>query len=807
MEHDPARLRALFDEVMQAPPDARAALLASRCGTDAELKRRVEALIAAAEADDPFLSDPTRSKPPLVETPSIAATPLSEKPGTRIGPYKLLQVIGEGGFGVVFMADQDQPVRRRVALKIIKLGMDTRQVVARFEQERQALALMDHPHIARVFDAGATESGRPFFVMEYVVGDPITAFADAHMLSVRQRLDLLEQVCSAVQHAHTKGVIHRDIKPRNVLVSMVDGKPFAKVIDFGIAKATGARLTEMTLFTEHRQLVGTPEYMSPEQAEGSPDIDTRTDVYALGVLLYELLTGATPFDAKRLRSAAFAEMQRIIKEEEPPAPSVRLSRSLETLAATAAARQAEPGRLGALIKGELDWIVMKSLDKDRARRYETPNQLAADVRRHLTGEPVVAAPPSAAYRLRKFVRKHKTGVVAGGTVAAALLLGITGTTWQWNAARRANRELFGLYETARSALANTFLFAESSRSPEGLRVKSLEWIEEEGGNELFSARIERTRRPNDEERAAGARYEYKVDVHGPNNSELSAETAIRALETITHRRIRETIDAQQSLESANAALKEQRDIAVSKLKDIVTNLADIGGPSMIAITEPDGKGGRDGFAIWFEEDDEGNVHRDEDGSFTPEVFRINDFSLDSRGPVTLAQSIEALGYTASMAIEKAVEARKSLEAANTEITTQRGEAVEALRELALGLAKIDLSTGFMPEDGVLYWAGMGEAGGAVVRVSADGEPELVFYKRAVADVPATLPIQGEDGVNPADMNQGVVIAILQTFIHKSLEELESQRQLLEAKIIELEAANAKLRETAVAPDGPSPAPP
>ncbi|MCZ7579185.1 MAG: serine/threonine-protein kinase [Dehalococcoidia bacterium] len=279
-----------------------------------------------------------------------------------------------------------------------------------------------------MLDAGATESGRPYFVMEYVKGDPITEFADAHSSSVPDRLQLFAQVCAAVQHAHTKGVVHRDLKPRNVLVCMSDGRPFAKVIDFGIAKATGARLTEKTLFTEHRQLIGTPEYMSPEQAEGSPDIDTRTDVYSLGVLLYELLTGATPFDAERLRSAAYAEMQRIIKEEDPPAPSLRLSRDLRALAAAATARGAEPGRLGTLIRGELDWIVMKALDKDRARRYESPSQLAGDVQRHLSGEPVTAAPPSTMYRVRKFARKHRGRVVAAGTVAAVLVLGTASTS-------------------------------------------------------------------------------------------------------------------------------------------------------------------------------------------------------------------------------------------------------------------------------------------------------------------------------------------------------------------------------------------
>ncbi len=413
------KLRTIFDEAIQAAPERRRAVLESRCNGDAEMMRRIEAMIATAEVDGRFLADPTaeaaRSRPS-----SGPLDPVHEAPGSRIGPYKLLQRIGEGGFGAVFMAEQLQPLRRRVALKIIKLGMDTRQVIARFEAERQALALMDHPHIATVLDAGATESGRPYFVMEYVKGDPITAFADAHKLSVRERLELFAQVCAAVQHAHMKGVIHRDLKPRNVLVSMTDGRPLAKVIDFGIAKATGARLTDMTLFTEHHQLIGTPEYMSPEQAQGLPDIDTRTDVYSLGVLLYELLTGATPFDAKRLRSAALGELARIIREEEPPAPSLRLSRNLEALASTAAARRIEPARLGSLLKGELDWIVLKALEKDRGRRYESPGQLAADVQRHLAGEPVVAAPPGAMYRVGKFVRRNR-GLV---TTAAAVVLSL-----------------------------------------------------------------------------------------------------------------------------------------------------------------------------------------------------------------------------------------------------------------------------------------------------------------------------------------------------------------------------------------------
>ena len=333
-----------------------------------------------------------------------------------------------GGFGSVFMAQQEQPVQRKVALKIIKLGMDTRQVVARFEQERQALAMMDHPGIAKVLDAGATDTGRPYFVMELVKGDPIVEYCDKNNLSIHDRLELFAQVCSAVQHAHTKGIIHRDIKPSNILVSTQDGRPAAKVIDFGIAKATSSRLTEKTLFTEHRQLIGTPEYMSPEQAEGSLDIDTRTDVYSLGVLLYELLTGTTPFSGSDLRSAAFAELQRIIREVEPPKPSTRLSQNTNTLANVAAQRREEPRSLGKLVRGDLDWIVMKTLEKDRQRRYETANALAMDIRRYLAGDPVNAAPPGALYRARKFVRRNRAAIATAGLVTAALILGVVGTT-------------------------------------------------------------------------------------------------------------------------------------------------------------------------------------------------------------------------------------------------------------------------------------------------------------------------------------------------------------------------------------------
>jgi eukaryotic-like serine/threonine-protein kinase len=384
----------------------------------------------------PELADRIRALFPAmmaIEQPAGATfdfAPPTERVGATIGRYKLLEQIGEGGFGIVYMAEQQQPVRRKVALKIIKPGMDTRQVIARFEAERQALAIMDHPNIARVLDAGATESGRPYFVMELVKGRPITEFCDQHQLPPRERLELFVQVCHAVQHAHQKGIIHRDIKPSNVLVSVHDTTPVVKVIDFGVAKALGQDLTEKTLFTAFAQLVGTPLYMSPEQAgHSSLDVDTRSDIYSLGVLLYELLTGTTPFDKERFKQAAQDEIRRIIREEEPPKPSTRLSESKDTLASISAQRHTEPAKLTKLVRGELDWIVMKALEKERARRYETASAFAADVERYLADEPIQACPPSARYRLRKFVRRHKGPMLAASLIVLSLIAGVIGTTW------------------------------------------------------------------------------------------------------------------------------------------------------------------------------------------------------------------------------------------------------------------------------------------------------------------------------------------------------------------------------------------
>jgi serine/threonine protein kinase len=366
-----------------------------------------------------------------------------EKAGDRIGRYKLLEQVGEGGCGVVYVAEQDQPVRRRVALKVIKLGMDTRQVIARFEAERQALALMDHPNIAKVLDAGATEAGRPFFVMELVRGVKITDYCDRNNLPTIERLNLFIQVCNAIQHAHQKGIIHRDIKPSNILVTLHDGVPVPKVIDFGIAKATtDQRLTDKTLYTAIEQFIGTPAYMSPEQAELSGlDIDTRSDIYALGVLLYELLTGKTPFDSKRLVSAGLDEIRRIIREEDPPRPSTCIS-TLDAAEQTALAkrRHCDPPRLIGSIRGDLDWIVMKTLEKDRTRRYETANGLAMDLKRFLDSEPVLARPAGTLYRWRKTVRRHKLAFAAAGSVGLTLLAGAGVSTWLLFKEREAHRQ-------------------------------------------------------------------------------------------------------------------------------------------------------------------------------------------------------------------------------------------------------------------------------------------------------------------------------------------------------------------------------
>jgi serine/threonine protein kinase len=396
-------------------PAARLAYLEKACAGDAALRQRVDALLAASNRSGSFMNGP------VLGDITSDYEPMTEGPGTRVGQYKLLQQIGEGGMGTVFMAEQEEPVRRKVALKIIKPGMDSKQVVARFEAERQALSMMDHPNIAKVLDAGTTATGRPFFVMELVHGVPITEFCDVNKLSPRERLNLFIPVCQAIQHAHIKGIIHRDIKPSNVMVTMYDDKPVPKVIDFGVAKAIEQRLTEKSLFTQYGALVGTFEYMSPEQAEMNAfGVDTRSDVYSLGVLLYELLTGTTPLEKQRLRTAALGEVVRLIKEEEAPRPSLRISES-GTLEKVAAARKTEPGKLSSLVRGELDWIVMRCLEKDRTRRYDTAVGLAKDVERYLKDEPVEACPPTLGYRLKKTYRKNKTAVRVGSAFVCLAL--------------------------------------------------------------------------------------------------------------------------------------------------------------------------------------------------------------------------------------------------------------------------------------------------------------------------------------------------------------------------------------------------
>ena len=444
------KIEDIFCAAVEVAAEDRQAYLERACAGDARLRIGVDRMLSKLSGAEQFFND----VPAAVDVSEIPALPgfqdqigLLSNPeaevGKQIGPYKLLQKIGEGGCGVVYMAEQEKPVRRRVALKIIKLGMDTKSVIARFNAERQALAMMDHPNIARVLDAGATETGRPYFVMELVRGTKITELSDANNYDMRQRLELFVQVCMAVQHAHQKGIIHRDIKPSNILVTMRDGKPVPKVIDFGIAKATGGeRLTDMTVFTAYDQFIGTPAYMSPEQAEMSElDVDTRSDIYSLGVLLYELMTGRQPFDQKELLQAGLVEMRRTLREREPSRPSTKIAElKHDELTQTAMHRRVEPPRLALLLKGDLDWIVMKALEKDRTRRYQTVNALAMDVQRYLNNEPVLARPPSRLYRFQKLVRRNRAVFISVAAVSLALIAGFGTATWLFFKEREARLE-------------------------------------------------------------------------------------------------------------------------------------------------------------------------------------------------------------------------------------------------------------------------------------------------------------------------------------------------------------------------------
>jgi serine/threonine protein kinase/tetratricopeptide (TPR) repeat protein len=484
--------QSIFIEALEKnDPRERAEFLERACAGAPDIRQRIEKLLERHLEDDSFLESHQVSLSATVDR-SIA-----ERPGDVIGPYKLLEQIGEGGFGVVFMAEQQQPVRRKVALKVLKPGMDTRQVVARFEAERQALALMDHPNIAHVFDGGTTETGRPYFVMELVRGVPITEFCDQSCLAIHQRLELFVDVCQAVQHAHQKGIIHRDIKPNNVLVTLHDGKPVVKVIDFGIAKAMGQQLTEKTLFTNFAQMIGTPLYMSPEQAEMSGlDVDTRSDVYSLGVLLYELLTGTTPFESERLSKVGHDEMRRIIREEEPPKPSTRMS-TVGKLATTASQkRQGDPRKLSKLFRGELDWIVMKALEKERSRRYETASGLAADVKRYLNDEQVAACPPSAAYRFRKFARRNRRVLATTAIVGMVMLVAVSAVAWTigWANRDRAVRQA-AADQKAEIILSEAESWQEQRKWPEALTaVKRAEGMLASDGSEPLRRRIDELRR-------------------------------------------------------------------------------------------------------------------------------------------------------------------------------------------------------------------------------------------------------------------------------------------------------------------------
>jgi eukaryotic-like serine/threonine-protein kinase len=594
MNADQNRAKSIYLNAAElALQSEREAYLNAECADNAALRREVEDLLKHHEPAAAFLESPAAvvaatgdlAAASQVETRTVSA---HECPGTVIGPYKLLQQIGEGGMGTVYMAEQLQPIQRKVALKIIKAGMDTRQVIARFEAERQALAMMDHVNIARVFDGGATENGLPYFVMELVHGVPITKYCDDNHLTPRERLELFVPVCQAIQHAHQKGIIHRDIKPSNVMITLYDGKPVPKVIDFGVAKATEQKLTERTLFTQYGTMVGTLEYMSPEQAEMSAlGVDTRSDIYSLGVLLYELLTGNTPLTHLRMREVAYAEILRMIKEEEPPKPSTRLSDSGEALASISANRHTEPGKLTKLMRGELDWIVMKTLEKDRNRRYETANGFAMDVQRYLADEQVQACPPSAMYRFRKFARRNKRALATAALLGAMLLVLAGSLGWMASdrAARRARtavevqqflKRADSLYEDnklpeAVAEVQKAHGLLEAGGGDEGLRRQVRQW-----GTDLDTAvKLDEIRlewydhRDDDRKYADFARAfrEYGIDVEALATEEAAARVAASRIKVDLVLTLGSWAESLRSDARPENSARRQRLLAISRAAD------------------------------------------------------------------------------------------------------------------------------------------------------------------------------------------------------------------------------------------------
>jgi serine/threonine protein kinase len=555
MGTEPKSVKAIFDEAAEmGDKNARWAYLDGACGDDLELRRKVDALLQAHQGAGSFLEKPAieaGADAAVAAEPSgdcLPPRPGTEGPGTGIGPYLLRERIGFGGMGTVYLAQQDKPVRRTVALKIIKPGMDSAQVVRRFQAERQALAMMDHPNIARVLDAGTTDSGRPYFVMELVRGVAITNYCDGAQLTPRERLELFVPVCQAIQHAHQKGIIHRDIKPSNVLVTLYDGKPVPKVIDFGVAKAIDQRLTEQTLVTHQGLMVGTLEYMSPEQAEaGAHGVDTRSDIYALGVLLYELLTASTPLQRATLRAMGFSEIVRRIKEEEPPKPSSRLSELRDTLASIAAQRHTEPARLAKLIRGELDWIVMRALEKDRARRYESASGLARDIERYLAGDPVEAGPPSAAYRLRKLARKHRAALLTAATFAGLLLLAAA----------------ISSYLAIRAVRAEGRVRQQATAAEAGEKRAKQAEAEAKAVLEFFQTKVLAAARPKDEDGGLGiqATVRAAVDAAEPQivaafRGQPETEAAVRGTLAQTYWRLGEPGLALSQLEQSRQLLRQ-----------------------------------------------------------------------------------------------------------------------------------------------------------------------------------------------------------------------------------------------------------